>query len=444
MKVICCSLLLIFSFSLTEKIFAQNSELLGYTICQLYPVQNELLHGRITNLLGQRCTLDDVRKNPMQLYILIAPDTAILPGTSVISMDTTKHPEVIDTVIPMGGPFDTTRQVAPNGRNHPHLCDLPQAETDTLLNLIFAHPCPPFSVSDSSMIDSVVYHYQHGGEILYEPEVMGNMPQLVNKNVLSDLVSGFSQMQQPATQLDSMMVVVNYIYVLYIYDARNAVTSTNIDSLAGLMAEGILRGQCGDLTHFTNLVITELFPWWGCGVELNSNSDSTGTESCNVAHVFLGLANTQGVITAVLDPTVNAIWVDSLNGNPLPLAMADTLLLDSGRAWRVTKRYVNTYGQYHSETGPMSQPCVFGVEFTEEQALQLKAYWLAQESQDSIWIIKGPWPNFDSQPKYAYFWNELGFPSNKWANNLLIIRSAVCSNPVVGALVQQRYGFTVN
>jgi len=181
-------------------------------------------------------------------------------------------------------------------------------------------------------IDSLSFYLlQRYNQIYVGVNVMGNMPATANVSVKKALEDGFKSLKQAVrpNRLDSVKLVVDYVYARYTYSRHRDISSSNIDSIANLLAEGTLAGDCGNITHFLDLIITQLFPWWGTGLELNSSSAKflqSLPEKCRVSHAFLGLANVNGQIEYVLDATINGVWTDSLTGNPLSLDLAKTLL----------------------------------------------------------------------------------------------------------------------
>ena len=356
-------------------------------------------------------------------------------------------------------PMDTmTRTI------HIDSCTHDSAWNAAFIQMIEQSPCPTGVNTDTLN----AYLAEHDNQLYTGVSILPDMPAAANVRVKSALDQGFFQMkisdlQPPAshisighggipartvsTTLDSMKMVVNYVYTKYIYSQHTEVASSNIDSLANLLETGNLAGDCGDTTHYLNMIITQYFPWWGTGIELNSNSATflPGIQ-CSVSHVFLGLADTTGKIGYVLDATINGVWCDSLTGKALSLDSAEDLLKAPIESYRVVKRNSLFFGQHNSGIGDLSTPCVLGLEYAPGELAGVSASGVAPS--DTFWVIS-PWAGsqFDAArptAKYAYYWNQLGFPTNNWANNLLIIVEAACYDPIVAALVSQKYGFQVN
>ena len=126
----------------------------------------------------------------------------------------------------------------------------------------------------------------------------------------------------------------------------------------------------------------------------------------------------------VADPTVNAVWTDSLTGNLLTLKECKNLLRNPVSAWRVNKFNSTYFGKYRSLWSD-SPYDLLSIEFASLEGIA--AHEVAGKA--SNYIITGPWKNMDD-PKDAmksardFIWSQLNFPRMTWANNMLTIKRA--------------------
>jgi len=385
-----------------------------------------------------------------------------LPAEGTRIVNELSQPCLLSAISPMGIYFVFTPNINTSPAQHVDACTHDSAWTTAFIQMIEQSSCPT-----GLNVDTLnAYLTEHDYQLYTGVSTLPDMPEYANVHVKNIIGAGFMEMSlsdnltnviteignhsNPSrrvvpTTLDSIKVVVDYVYTKYTYSQHTQVSSSNIDSLADLLETGNLAGDCGNITRYLDMIITEYFPWWGTGVELNSNSSTFLTNtSCEVSHVFLGLADSTGKINYILDATINGVWCDSLTGKALSLDTAKVLLMDSNQAYRVVKRHSIIFGDKNSGIGDLATPCVIGLEYPSTAGVTGRGVAPA----DTFWVIS-PWlaSQFDAAGptrKYSYYWNQLGLPTNNWANNLLIIYEAACYTRSIGALVQQRYGFSVN
>ena len=260
-----------------------------------------------------------------------------------------------------------------------------------------------------------------------DAKIVDGMP-VTKRNVRKDLSGAFKTMTHKS-QKDSIALVVNYVYANYIVDDPYEIQREleNIDSIATLLSEGLMSGHCGEETRYLSQIIAQVFPWWGYGIEFCANTD-TLSKNCNVSHIFLGLANKNGEVKIILDPSVNGIWMDSLTGHLLSLKEGKEFLLNPQTAWRVCKYSSTHFGKFHSEKGDGPDK-ILGINFSSANGITAHAV----VGQPDNYVIRGAWRNFDDENALMtqfneHCWKQLNFPRMTWANNMLTIRSAWCTN----------------
>jgi hypothetical protein len=303
----------------------------------------------------------------------------------------------------------------------------PISHSDSIRYLIELISIPFDSCQAKRHLKQTLYKWASAHEFFVDASLGTAMP-LEKRNVAKDLANAFPI---KCSQLDSMALVVNYVYVNYTYDQSTEPLETdNVDSIATLLAQGNLTGVCGDQSSYLEKIIQKLFPWWGYCIQLNSSSAMDSDISiCIISHAFVGLANKDGEVMVVLDPTINGIWVDTLSGNALTLKECRVLLKNPYTAWRVIKYKSTFFGKYHSQWSDSPYE-LLSIQFSSFDGIVAHAV----QGRTSSYIITGPWIDMDdirSPMRLArdFYWKALNFPTMTWANNMLIIKYGWCSNP---------------
>jgi hypothetical protein len=342
----------------------------------------------------------------------------------------------------------TNRIIYPFGK-----CDISIDSALILLGQIATndHANCPIRQQSINFLDSMIHVPNF--QFFTEAKLVGKL-QVDQTPIAVKLEQAFQSIPQSAkSHLDSLEIITNFVYYIYPYEQPNQTLNySDCDSIARLLNEGLLCGLCSEISHFEALIISKFFPSWGVPVELTANTDSIhqpSDQECCVSHVFVGIANYDGEIITLLDPTINAVWCDSLTGKTVSLDSARIFLWDSLRAYRIIKKQSSFFGPYHSEPMYDGSLCEFTIMFTPGFTDVPLAYNIDDSNKN--FLMRGPLINFDyrdavrGNPQQDFYWKAKGVPPSGWGwqDNLLFLRSGVCQDEVIRKKISLRYKFPV-
>ncbi len=264
-----------------------------------------------------------------------------------------------------------------------------------------------------------------------------------NSSVRNDIEWALQQKPRPVTRLDSASRIVNYVFTHYAYGSNSVLDpsdyySAPMEDIGNHINDNSLAGLCNDLAHFTGLLLTDLFPEWGTPVDLYSQP----VDGKGFAHCFEGLANSEGVIYMVLDPTVNGIWIDSQTGQSLNLDVLRSFLSEPTLAHRVIKYSSTVFGRHRKSF--QDGRFVFSIDFNSPKSLSA----LPVAAMPGYYIITGDMIADDDPNNFGFkqllmpIWRQKGYLASTWANTTLEINNIRCENEDIARAINRKYRFS--
>lgn len=304
--------------------------------------------------------------------------------------------------------------------------------------------------------DAVVPYFKHllsapGFNFYTKAPWAGDMP-ASDISIPQKLAEGFESLpKRSRSRLDSLRVLTNFVYTLYPdKEDESGYKPADCDSLANLLYRGVVGGECGDISDFENAIIRRYFPHWGEPVLIQAISDSNQSGEPDdwavISHVFAGIADYDGKVPILFDPSNNIVWFDSLTGDAISLDSARIFLRDAARGHRMTKGYSDFYGSSHPKYAEGDCPYFPTLFVKPGGANTLMAYKI--NSGQHGFIIHGDLKRYDyrdplwGNPIHDRIWKKIGVHPSVWDIQCMTLLPLTfqCRNDSIKKKLDTRYG----
>lgn len=236
---------------------------------------------------------------------------------------------------------------------------------------------------------------------------------------------------------DSINTLCHWIASRYPFGDHDPLSDTrSLDSTWHLMNQGNIQGQCSDFSTFFSKIVEQYFAGWGVPIQFQSSADTalslggTGDPS----HVWVGLAQDNGKIWAVCDPTLGGIVKDSQTDEALSLDDILVALRDQDKSLHVSI-------QHPASSLQAFGMCVPTVMLVDTESL---TYF-----NTPVEVVEGHWLGLDTpSPLRIPYWLKKGLPRFTFMNVYLDMRhgwSSLSQHALdVAKKVQRLYRIPVN